>query len=56
MVSKADRHEHPRRRDRQVLAVEDLSDTEIEGIRRAEPPAEAALYDHELTVDEGADS
>ena len=41
---------------RSVLAVEDLSDAEIEAIRRAEPPAEAAQYDHELTVEEGADS
>ena len=37
------------RRDRQAIAVEDLSSAEIEAIRQAEPPAEAARYDHELT-------
>ena len=42
------------RRDRQAIAVEDLSDAEIEAIRRAEPPAEAAQYDHELTGALGA--
>ena len=42
--------------DRQALAVEELSDEEIEAIARTEPPAEAAQYDHELTVDEGVDS
>ena len=34
---------------RQALAAEELSDAEIEAIARAEPPAEAAQYDHELT-------
>ena len=34
---------------RQALAVEELTDAEIDAIRRAEPPAEAARYDHELT-------
>ena len=37
------------RRDRQAVAVGDLSDAEIEAIRPAEPPAEAAQYDGELT-------
>ena len=41
---------------RLALAVEDLSDAEIEAISRAEPPAEAARYDHELTVEESADT
>ena len=45
-----------KRRDRQALAVEELSDAEIEAISRAEPPAEAAQYDHELTAGHGADS
>ena len=43
-------------RKRQALAVEDLSDGEIDTIRRAEPPAEAAQYDHELTTGRGAES
>lgn len=40
----------------QVRAVEDLSDAEIEAIRRAEPPAEAAQYDHELTAGRDSDA
>ncbi|MDE0146924.1 MAG: hypothetical protein OYG32_07525 [Rhodospirillaceae bacterium] len=43
------------RRDRKAIAIEDLSHAEIEAIRRAEPPAEAAQYDDELTGAHGAD-
>ena len=43
------------RRDRQVIAVEDLSEADIEAIRRAEPPAEAARYDHEIAGTDSAD-
>ena len=43
------------RRDRQVIAVEDLSEADIEAIRRAEPPAEAAQYDHEIAGTDSAD-
>ena len=39
-----------------TLAVEDLSDAEIEAIRRAEPPTEAARFDHELTTEPITDS
>ena len=44
-----DEYERLKQRDRQALAVEELSDAEIEAIRTAEPPAEAARYDDELT-------
>ena len=37
------------RREREAVAVEDLSTAEIEAIRQSEPPTGAALYDHELT-------
>ena len=50
-----DEYERLKRRDRQAVAVEDLSHTEIEAIRRAEPPAEAARYDRELTGVHGVD-
>lgn len=43
------------RRTREAVAVEDLSEAEIEAIRRAEPPAETAQYDDELTGAHGAD-
>ena len=48
------RFDRPKRRDRQALAVGELSDAEIEAIRRAEPPAEAAEYDYELTAGGGS--
>ena len=50
-----DEHERLKRRDRQALVVEELSDAEIEAIRRAEPAAEAAHYDHELAAGRGAE-
>ncbi len=56
MILSVDEYERLKRRDRQALAVEDLSDAEIEAIRRAEPPGEAARYDREMTAGRGADS
>jgi PHD/YefM family antitoxin component YafN of YafNO toxin-antitoxin module len=38
-----------RRRDRRVLGVEEFTEEQIEAIKRAAPPAEAAAYDDELT-------
>lgn len=49
MILSVDEYERLKRRDCQAIAVEDLSDAEIEAISRAEPPVEAAQYDHELT-------
>ncbi len=51
-----DEYERLKQRDRLALAVEELSDTEIEAIRGAEPPLEAARYDFELTVAHGGDT
>ena len=56
MILSVDEYERLKRRDHQALAVEELSDAEIDAISRAEPPAEAAQYDHELTAGHGADS
>ena len=39
----------------QDVAVEKLSDTGIEAVRRAEPPAEVARYDDGLTDGHGPD-
>ena len=42
---------------REALFVEELSEAEIEAIRRSEPSPDAARYDHELTAaceEEGA--
>ena len=49
VVVSADEHRGLKRRVRQAIAVEELSEAELDAISRAEPPAEAAKYDHELT-------
>lgn len=38
-----------KRRDRQVMQLEDFTDADLEAIRNAEPPPEAAAFDHEVT-------
>ena len=55
VILSVDEYERLKRRDRQAIAVEDLTDAEIEAISRAEPPAEAAQYDHELTAGQDSD-
>ena len=37
-----------KRRDRQVLRLEDFTEEMIEAIEKAEPPEEAKQFDHEL--------
>jgi PHD/YefM family antitoxin component YafN of YafNO toxin-antitoxin module len=37
-----------KRRDREVLGIDDFTEADAEAVRRAEPPAEAAAFDHEL--------
>jgi prevent-host-death family protein len=44
----ADEFKRLKRRDREVLRVEDFTKADLEAIRKAEPPAEAAVFDHEL--------
>ena len=56
MIMSADEYERLKRHGRQALAAEELSDAELDAIRRAEPPAEAARYDHELSVGYGVDT
>ena len=52
VILSADEYERLRRRDRQALAVEDLSGAEIEAIRQAE----ATMYEHELMAGHGVDT
>ena len=47
MIS-ADEYHRLKRRDRQVLALDDFTEADLAAIRGAEPPAEAAAYDHEM--------
>ena len=51
-----DEYQSRKRRERIALAAEELSDAEVDAISRAEPPAEAAQYDHEMTAGHGAES
>ena len=39
----------PKRLDREVLRVDDFPEADLETIRSAEPPAEAAAFDDEVT-------
>ena len=38
-----------KRRDREVLRLEDFTEADLQAIRKAEPPAKAAAFDHEVT-------
>jgi len=37
-----------KRRDREVLGIEDFTEADAAAVRRAEPPAESAAFNHEL--------
>jgi prevent-host-death family protein len=45
----ADEYRRLKRRDREVLRVEDFTKADLEALRKAEPPPEAAALDHEVT-------
>ena len=42
-----DEYHRLKKRDRQVMALEDFTESDLEVIRTAEPPVEAAAYDQE---------
>ena len=44
----AEEYHRLKRRDRQVLGLDDFTQADLEEIRAAEPPAETARYDREL--------
>ena len=44
----ADEYHRLKRRDRQVMTLADFSEADLEAIRKAEPPAEAASFNHEV--------
>ena len=54
MVVSAREHVGLKGRVSQALAVEELNDAEMDAISHAQPPAEAARYDHELRNRHGA--
>ena len=48
VVISSEEYHRLKRRDRQVLRLEDFTDEMIEAIEKAQPPEEAKQYDHEL--------
>ena len=46
MIS-ADEYRRLKRRDREVLGIDDFSDADIDAIRRAEPSPDAEAFNHE---------
>ena len=56
VVLSFEEYERLKRRDRRALAVEELSDAEIEAIARAQPSAGSRRYDHEFPPADGADT
>ncbi len=48
VVLSAEEYHRLKRRDREVLRVEDLSAADLEAIASATPPAEAAAFDREV--------
>lgn len=47
MIS-ADEYRRLKRRDREVLGIEDFAETDIEAVRRAEPSRDAEAFNHEV--------
>ena len=48
VVISADEYHRLKRRDREVLRIEDFTEEDAEAIRQAKPSLESAAYDHEL--------
>ncbi len=48
VVLSVDEYQRLRRRDRQVMGLEDFAEDDLEAIAAAEPPLEAAAFDHEV--------
>lgn len=48
VVLSAAEYHRLKRRDRQVMGVDDFTEADIQAIRNAEPPKEAAAFDHEV--------
>ena len=49
MIS-ADEYHRLKRRSREVLRIEDFTDTDIEAVRRAEPSKESEAFNQELSL------
>jgi len=49
MIS-ADEYRRLKKRDREVLAIEDFTETDIEAIRRTEPSSDSEIFNDELAT------
>jgi len=49
VVLSMDEYNRLKRRDQQVLGLEDFTAADAQALRAAEPPPEAAAFDHEVT-------
>jgi prevent-host-death family protein len=45
----ADEFKRLKRRDRRVMGLEDFTEADLAALRKVQPSAEAAAFDHELT-------
>ena len=48
VIISADEYRRLKRRDREVLGIEDFTDADIEAVRHAEPSQDADAFNHEL--------
>jgi prevent-host-death family protein len=48
VVISAEEYRRLKRRDREVLAIEDFTELEVEAVRNTEPAPEADAFNHEL--------
>jgi len=48
VIISAAEYQRLKRRDREVLFLDDFTHADLDAIRLAEPPAEGAQFDHEL--------
>jgi prevent-host-death family protein len=49
MIS-ADEYRRLKRRDREVLGIDDFTEADAEAVRSAQPSGESAAFDHELKL------
>jgi len=48
VVLSAEEYQRLKRRDRQVMGLDDFTEADLKAIASAEPPQEAAAFDHEV--------
>jgi len=48
VILSADEYHRLKKRDRQVMGIEDFTEADLKAIRAAEPPAEAAAFNSEV--------